>query len=436
MHLLTLGVNHKSASIGLREKLSVSPDTALANMQQVMRSPQVNAMVLVATCNRTEIYLEADSLQPVLRCIKREANLNLQDLRQSTYLHIDREAVQHLMHVACGLDSMVIGEVEILGQLKTAYQVALEQNTVNKNLSRLFQHAFSVAKKVRTQTSIGLNPVSVAYLAVRLAERIFTKLSNKTALIVGAGDTAKLVIKHLQSAGIDRFYLANRTIQNAQALISELGLQSGVELLDLTDIPRYLMHADIVVTATASPLPIIGKGMVEQAIRARKHKPMFMIDLAVPRNIEPQVRGLAEVYLYGIDDLLAIAAEHKRFRLSAVEQAEHIILDEVDKFMAWVESQQAFSTISAFRKNCMRVRDQALMEALRQLQIGKEPIEVMHRLAYVLSNRLMHDPTVKMREAATNGNKDLLETARVLFNLIETDQELCPKENNYERIDT
>jgi glutamyl-tRNA reductase len=422
MHLITLGLNHKTASIGLREKLAVNQGSVTETIGEIMHYADVNAAVLVSTCNRTEIYLEASSLTSVLYWLKRQHKIKASDLEQYTYLYFDQDAVTHLMQVACGLDSMVLGEVEILGQLKIAYQTACNHGYVSKSLGRLFETAFSVAKKVRTQTDIGLNPVSVAYLAVRLAERIFAQISEQNALIIGAGDTAKLLLKHLYSAGVKKFFIANRSIERSQALVSVLGLNCCIELIELGMIPDYLAQADIVVTATASPLPIVGKGMVEGAIKARRHKPMFMIDLAVPRDIEPQVREISDVYLYGIDDLQSIAAEHKRYRHNAALKAELIIKEEAENFISWMQSQHAVSTINAFRQSLEAQRDKALDEAVRQLNAGKDAKQVLQRFAHVMLNRILHQPTVQMRKASTSGNIEYLKLVRSLYD-INTEEE-------------
>lgn len=417
MHLIAIGLNHKTAGIGLREKLAINTNLMVETIDEIMHSAHVNAVVLVSTCNRTEIYLEASSLRSVIRWLKQRREMKASDLKPYSYLYLDLEAARHLMQVASGLDSMVLGEAEIVGQLKFSYQLALQQGHVSKSLGRLFQSAFSVAKKVRTQTDIGVNPISVAYLAVRLAERIFAHISEQTVLIIGAGDTARLLLKHLCSAGVKNFFIANRTIERSQDMLRDVMVDCVVELIDLSLVPDYLPRADIVVTATAAPLPIVGKGMVEQAIKARKHRPMFMIDLSVPRNIELQVRDISDVYLYGIDDLQTIAAEHKRYRFNAAKQADMIIDGEATKFMSWLQSQHEISTIQAFRHNCEIQRDQALSEALQQLHSGKDAEQVVHRLAHVMLNRIIHQPTVQMREASTKGDTEFLAMVRKLFNI-------------------
>jgi glutamyl-tRNA reductase len=418
MHLMAMGLSHKTASQDQRQQLVFSNELVVATITEIMHSAQVNAAVLLSTCNRTEIYLEASSLSSVLRWLQREHKIKGIDLRANTYLYMDLKAVQHIMRVASGLDSMVLGEVEILGQLKNAYQLALQHGLLSKSLSRLLQTSFAVAKKVRTQTDIGLNPVSVAYLAVRLAERIFASIAEQTVLLIGAGDTARLVAKHLASAGVTRFVFANRTIAKARAMAQEIGLTQQYEIIGLSQIPEYLPRADIVVAATTAPLPIVGKGMVERAIKIRKHKAMFMVDLAVTRDIEVQVREIADVYLYGIDDLQNIAAEHQRYRSNAAQQADLIIVREADRFMQWLDSQHVSSTIHAFREQCKKQRDIALYEALRQLDAGKDPRLVLQRFGHVLLNRVIHEPTVQMRAAATSQDSAaMLTIVRKLFNI-------------------
>lgn len=367
-----LGMNHKTAGVALREKLAGGGDILLATSAEIMHAARVQGLVLVATCNRTEIYVEAEALTALLNWMAARVELDIFELQKYIYIHSDLDAIRHLMYLASGLDSMVLGEVEILGQLKAAYNLALNHGCVGKNLGRWFEQAFAVAKKVRTQTEIGLNPISVAYLAVRLAARIFTKISDQVVLLIGAGDTAQLMFKHLAAAGVARFIIANRTVAHAQAL-AQMCPDVAVEVIELAQIPDYLARADIVVATTNAPLPLVGKGMVERALKARKYRAMFMIDLSVPRNIEPQVQKLSDVYLYGIDDLQSIAAEHQRSRRTAVPQAELIIAREIEKFNVWLESQQSIMTIQAFRRRSELLRDQALQLAQQQLTAGKDP---------------------------------------------------------------
>lgn len=413
-YLIALGMNHRTAGIDLREKFAGNADLLLATNAEIMHSARCSGVISLATCNRTELYVETQSSDVLISWFAKRLGLGAQDLKKFTYQHTDLSAVRHLMRLACGLDSMVVGEVEILGQLKTAYKLAAEQGTANSTLRRLFECGFAVAKRVRTHTEISVNPVSVAYLAVRLAQRIFTRISDQAVLLIGAGDTARLLLQHLAGSGVRRFIIANRTLANSQALAQNLpGLE--FEFIELDLIPQVLPRADIVVTATNAPLPIVGKGMVENAIKARKYRAMFMIDLSVPRNIEPQVQQIPDVYLYGIDDLQSIAAEHKQTRAQAIPHAEIIIDEEVQKFATWLDTQQAISTLQAFRRRCEYRRDQSLQEALQQLQTGKDPREVLQRFGHVLLNRLLHEPTVQLRKASVAGNNELLNTMRELF---------------------
>lgn len=415
MHMIALGMNHTTASIGLREKISGDSGILLALQREIMHTARIDGVVAVSTCNRTELYIEATSLNAVLNWFANSLGLDGQQVKQYTYLHRDLDTIRHLMYVACGLDSMVLGEVEILGQLKAAYKLALHHGTVTNTLGRLFESAFAVAKKVRTETAIGVNPVSVAYLAVRLAERIFRSIAEQEVLIIGAGENAQLMLRHLAGAGVRKFIIANRTLSHAQSLLQIVGAECSVELIELNMIPQMLVRADIVVASTSAPLPLVGKGMVENALKARKYRPMFMIDLSVPRNIEPEVQQIADVYLYGIDDLQTIAAEHRKTRHTAIPQAELLINQEVDKFVAWLDGQQAITTIQAFRRRSEYRRDQTLAEALQQLESGKDPKEVLQRFAHVLLNRLMHEPTVQLRKAGVAGNNELLNIMREFF---------------------
>lgn len=415
MHLIALGMSHKTAGVALREKIAGGRELILATNAEIMHAARVSGVVVISTCNRTELYVEADDRHELLKWFADRLAVDILELKKYTYMYSDFEAIRHLMRLACGLDSMVLGEVEILGQLKAAYKSALQHGTVTKTLGRLFESAFAVAKQVRSETKIGLNPISVAYLAVRLAQRIFTDIAAQTVLLIGAGDTARLMLRHLAGAGVKRFMLANRTLANSQALIQECGSGIEVDLLELNLIPDALARADIVVTTTSSPLPLVGKGMVERAIKARKYKAMFMIDLAVPRNIEPQVQQISDVYLYGIDDLQSIAAEHQRTRHTAVPQAEQIITREMQKFIAWLDSRQSISTIQAFRQRCEIRRDQALLEAMQQLDGGRDPKQVLEKFAHVLLNKLLHEPTVQLRKAGIAGNNELLHMMREMF---------------------
>lgn len=415
MHMIALGMNHRTADIAMREKIAGASDCLLALNAEIMHAAAASGCVLIATCNRTEIYMQTKSLHKVLKWFAHKLEVPESELCNYTYMHLDLDAIRHLMNVASGLDSLVLGEVEILGQLKGAYKVACQQGSMTTILSKLFECAFYVAKKVRSQTEIGVNPISVAYLAVRLAQKIFNRLSEQQILVIGAGETAQLILKHLCAAGASRFIIANRTLANANQVAASLEGNYSIEAIELELIPQALKRCDIVIAATNASLPLVGKGMVEMALKVRKYKPMFMLDLGVPRNIEPQVQQIADVFLYGIDDLQDIASKHQAERYKAVPEARKIIDAEVHKFVDWLDLQNAVQTIRAFRKRCEYTRDQALDEALQELSVGKNPEQVLQRFAHVLLNRLLHEPTVQLRRASIEGNVEILELMRELF---------------------
>jgi glutamyl-tRNA reductase len=318
-----------------------------------------------------------------------------------------------MFRVASGLDSMVLGEPQILGQMKTAYQAASEAGTLGKTLGKLFQHTFTAAKKVRTDTAIGSSPVSVAFAAVRLAKRIFEDLGQQTAILIGAGETIELTARHLTENRIGELIIANRTYDRAHALAQQF---NGFAI-SLSELPMHLARADIVVSSTASQLPILGKGSVETAIKARRHKPVFMVDLAVPRDIEPEVAQLRDVYLYTVDDLRNTVEENLRSRQEAAKQAEEIIDIEVVHFLNWLRAQGATRTIRDFRDHAERLRDDALDKARQSLKAGRPPEEALALLAELLTNKLTHAPSTQLRKAGIYERHDLIAAARELFQL-------------------
>lgn len=294
MTLLALGINHKTAPVALRERVTFSPDTLDKALESLLAQPMVQGGVVLSTCNRTELYLsveEQDNLQEALiRWLCDFHGLNEEDLRKSLYWHQDNDAVSHLMRVASGLDSLVLGEPQILGQVKKAFADSSRGHLNVSELERMFQKSFSVAKRVRTETDIGASAVSVAFAACTLARQIFESLSSVTVLLVGAGETIELVARHLREHNVRKMVIANRTRERAQALADEV----GAEVIALSDIDERLKDADIIISSTASPLPIIGKGMVERALKARRNQPMLLVDIAVPRDVEPRVPHFIE----------------------------------------------------------------------------------------------------------------------------------------------
>ena len=423
MSIRVIGINHKTAPVSVREKVAFSPQGLIEKLEQIKSSiessyennnDKKNEVVILSTCNRTEIYSFSDyKLSQILDWMQHQENITEEQLKQHIYDYSDEKAIQHILRVASGLDSLVLGEPQILGQLKTALKTSSECKTAGTTLKRLMQHAFLTAKRVRTQTSIGSNPVSVAFAAVKLAKQIFSKLENKTALLIGAGETIELVGKHLQNTGINKIIIANRSVENATRLAKELdGL--GVSL---QEIGEYLPEADIVISSTAAPIPVIGKGTVEWALKKRKHKPIFMVDIAVPRDIEPEVKELDDVYLYTVDDLQSVIEENMKSRQEAAAQAEVMISEEVEAFMGWLRAQDKIQLIKSYRTKISTIQNETLEKATKLLNNGSSPEEALKFLAHTLTNKLAHDATVAMNKAAHSGDHKLLEASDKLFNL-------------------
>ncbi|MBE2293431.1 MAG: glutamyl-tRNA reductase, partial [Phycisphaerales bacterium] len=339
--------------------------------------------------------------------------LHTVDLQPYLYRHTNQRAVRHILRVASGLDSLVLGEPQILGQVKAAYQAANSAGTLGTRLERLFQHTFAVAKQVRTDTRIGASPVSVAFAAVSLARQIFADPPRRTALLIGAGDTVELVARHLYESGIGRLIVANRTLERAHGLAASVGGYA----IALDEIPTHLGEADIVIASTASPEPLLREALVRQCLKQRRHRPMFMVDLAVPRNIDPAVAELDDVYLYTVDDLKDIIQDNLRSRQAAAQQAEEIIDTQVEHFMAWLRSQDSASSILALRQQAENTRDEMLDRARRQLANGKDPATVLDILAHTLTNKLIHAPCAGLREAAAEGDITMLNLIRSLYRL-------------------
>ncbi|MCB1555072.1 MAG: glutamyl-tRNA reductase [Xanthomonadales bacterium] len=415
MHLITLGLNHDSAPIGLRERVAVTEEEVGAVLGALARHAEVREAAILSTCNRTEIYAVAadPDARWLLPWFAGERSVTAEDLSAYVYRHDAAESVRHLLRVATGLDSMVLGEPQILGQVKSAYQIARGAGTIGGVFERLFQHAFGVAKRVRTDTQIGAHPVSIAFAAVRLAQRVFTELDTATVLLIGAGDTIELAAKHLDEHKVRRLLVANRTLKHAQALASRFGGYA----LPLDDVERHLADADIVISATASRDPILRAQQVRQAIKTRRHRPMLLLDLAVPRDIEPEAGHLDDVYLYSVDDLDQVVEENRQSRREAAREAEAIIELQVEHFMEWWQAGSRLDVVRALRDRAQSEQAAMLEKARQMLAAGKPTEEVLAQLAHGLTNRLMHAPSAALRQAALKGDIDLLRQAQRLFAL-------------------
>lgn len=427
MTLVALGINHRTAPVDIREKIAFASECMVTALRRARADTGVGEIAILSTCNRTELYTQtgcgtsADGgsgeieagRQVLLQWLADYHGVSPQTLHNCHYYHVDDDAVRHLMKVAGGLDSMVIGEPQILGQMKSAYVVAQQAGTVSGLLDQLFQQVFAVAKRVRTETAIGQNPVSVAYAAVGLAQRIFSDLGSAQALLIGAGDTMELVARHLREQRIGGIIVANRTLERAEGLASVF----AAEAILLADIPEHLHRADIVIASTASQLPVLGKGAVESALKLRKHRPMLMVDIAVPRDIEPEVAKLDDVYLYTVDDLREVIAENRRGREDAAGQAERIIEEGVVAWRRQLRALDAVGTIRAFRDSIAEVRDVELGKALLALTKGQPAAEVVRQLAHNLTNKLLHTPTTRLKRASEEGRSDEIRWTRELFDL-------------------
>lgn len=413
MTLLAYGLNHRTAPLELRERVAFEPRALPDALSDLARQPGVNEALILSTCNRTELYAEVEqgSEDTTRRWLLNHHGLSEQRLDEFLYFHTEQDVVRHLFRVATGLDSMVLGEPQILGQVKDAYRAAHEAGTLRGPMERLLQQTFAVAKKVRTDTHIGAHPVSVAFTAVRLAERLFTDLSQANVLLIGAGETIELAARHLVESRVKRLIVANRTLENAQALAGQFSAYA----IALADLSRHLAEADIVISSTASNEPVLARSLVEQAIQARRRRPMFLVDIAVPRDIDPQVEELEDVFLYTIDDLRQVIDDNLRSRQSAAREAEAVIELQAEHYLAWRRALLLHNPIVNLRRDAETQRDVTLERARQMLANGQEPQQVLDYLAHTLTNRLLHAPSANLREAAMRGDTDMLQLAERLF---------------------
>jgi glutamyl-tRNA reductase len=406
MPIKILGINHKTAPVALRELVAFENAKLADALGAIRRESGVSEAVILSTCNRTELYWEgAASTADVSRWLAAH-HMTQADLTPALYTHEDHQAVEHTFLVASGLDSMMVGEAQILGQLKDAYRSAQEAGATGPALNKLFQAAFATAKRIRTETQIGASAVSMASAVVSLARRVFDDLSAQSALLIGAGEMIALTARHLSSQGVKRMVIANRSLARAQ----DLALEFSAFAVALADVERHLEEADIVVSSTASPTPIITKKAAAAAVRARRHKPIFMVDLAVPRDIEPEVASLADVYLFSIDDLQQVVDRNIERRHAEAADAKLLIEEEVAQFLAEVRAHDAGPAIRVLRAQAETARTQTLEQALRMIGNGRSAEDALEFLANTLTNRLLHSPTQALREAAASGDDEIAKT--------------------------
>ncbi|MDQ3287787.1 MAG: glutamyl-tRNA reductase [Pseudomonadota bacterium] len=419
MSLCVLGINHQTAPVSLRERVAFSAEAVPAALASLRELPQVVEVALLSTCNRTELYAVTDDDGRALGewlATHPHGPAHAQSgagdaLHGYLYRHADADAVRHLFRVAIGLDSLVLGEPQILGQVKEAWAAARAAGCLGGQLDRLFQHAFSAAKRARTDTRIGANPVSVASAAVRLAQESFARLDESTVLLIGAGETIEIAARHLVQAKAKRLLVVNRTLSHAQ----ELATRHGGFALPLSELDKHLGEADIVLSATASREPILHKPQVLAALTARRHRPMLLLDLAVPRDIAADVAELRDVFLYTVDDLERAIEDNRRSRREAAIEAEAIVELQVSRFVETFAASTRTEALKRLRAHGETARAEVLAKARQQLAAGEHPEEVLDFLAHTLTNRLLHAPTVALREAALHGNAELARAADQLF---------------------
>ncbi|MBB1319225.1 glutamyl-tRNA reductase [Shewanella sp. SR43-4] len=413
MSLVIIGINHKTATVDLREKVAFSPDRIHDAMKSLASRTRTGEAVIVSTCNRTELYCNNAEKEDIIEWLEDYHSIEHSDLMPCLYAYEEQVAVKHLMRVASGLDSLVLGEPQILGQVKQAFVKAKEAGTIALTIDRLFQNTFSVAKKVRTETEIGAAAVSVAFAAVSMAKHIFSSLSTTKVLLIGAGETIELVAKHLKDNGVASMVVANRTIERAQAMCEEFNATA----ITLEQIPDFLAKADIVISSTASPLPILGKGMVEKALKQRRHQPMLLVDIAVPRDIEAEVGELDDAFLYTVDDLHSIIEQNMASRKEAAEQAELITEDQSHLFMEWIRSLESVDSIREYRSQSLAIKDELVERALNKISHGSDSEQVILELANRLTNRLIHAPTQALTSASRQGDLNTLGQLRTALGL-------------------
>ena len=415
MTLLALGLNHTTAPVEIREKVvftgEVLPDALIELRHQI----GIDEVAILSTCNRTEIYcsLEYDIRQTLINWLSSFHSLKFMNINPFLYAYPDANAVKHVLRVASGLDSMVIGEPQVLGQMKSAYKTAIDVGSIGQLLGRLFQHSFRVAKEVRSNTEIGNHPVSIAFAAVRLGQQIFGDLSSRTSLLIGAGETIELTAKYLSEKGLHRLIIANRTLDKARHIASEYPGYA----ITLDDIPQHLNEADIIISSTGSTNFILSLDIIKNAMKKRKHKPMYIVDIAVPRDVDPKAGELDDIYLYTIDDLKDVIEENICNREQAAVHAEKIIDTQVINFMDWVNSLNARSTIKAIRDQAVLIQQEVLTSAIKRLKQDEEPELVMQEMARILTNKLIHSPSAQLRNISKDRRDELLRAAKELFNL-------------------
>lgn len=413
MQLSVIGLNHQTAPVSIRERLAFPAEVLASAVCALAQSACAHEAMILSTCNRTEIYAVGDA-EKIIQWLADFHQIATEEIRPYLYLLNEHESIRHAFRVACGLDSMVLGEPQILGQLKDAVRIAQENNALDSTLHMLLQRTMAVAKEVRTETAVGAQSVSMAAASVKLAEQIFPSVSELNILFVGAGEMVELVATYFAAKVPRKITVANRTLPRAEELTEKLGSVANAILL--SDLPQVMADYDVVVSSTASQLPIVGKGMVEAALKRRRNRPMFLLDLAVPRDIEPQVGDLSSAFLYTVDDMASIVQTNQAARQKAATEAEAIIEKRVADFIEWQKSRATVPLIRSLRDDGEKSRRYVLENAMRQLAKGLPPEEVLERLSVQLTNKLLHAPTKALHQGKPAGN-DLVDAVARIYHL-------------------
>jgi glutamyl-tRNA reductase len=413
MPLLTTGISHHTATLETREKIAIARTDYALRVKEINDLEGVEEVVVVSTCNRTEIYSigQKQSREQIRLWLQTKGGLSDAEMAQHCYVHEREHAVRHLFRVASGLESLVLGESQIVGQLKESWQMAHEAGGVGKVLDRLFQRAFATGKLIRSKTRIGEHPVSVAYTTVMLAKQIFGDLASKTVILVGAGEMVELCGRHLHDRGVSSLIIANRSVDRA----TELAEQFGAHAVSLTDLPDVLHKADILISSTASQEPVLHAKAVKAALKQRRNQPMFLVDIAVPRDIHPDVGKLGNVYLYTIDDLQKVVDKNLSKRSEAAEAATGDVTESVEEFMRWLNSARAAVYLQNLHKHARMNSEELVKKALRRIKAGKDPEQVITQMANQLAKRILHLPSTRLRQAAEEQDDELLRVANRLF---------------------
>ena len=412
MQLYTIGVNHTTAPIEIRENVAFGADSIREALSDLTNKKAAEAAIL-STCNRTEIYVQSADALPVMGWLADYHQLDLNHIQPYTYTLANQEAVKHAFRVASGLDSMVLGEPEILGQFKQSVKLAQEAGTLGTHLHQLFQRTFEVAKEVRTNTDIGGSSISMAAATVKLAQRIFGDLCEQKILFIGAGEMITLCANHFAAQKPKSMTVANRTKERGLELAEKI----HAEAILLNDLPAHFADFDIVITSTASQLPIVGLGMVERAIKARKHRPIFMVDLAVPRDIEAEVVQLDDVFLYTVDDLAQVVTDGIENRQEAAVSAEMIISTRVEAFMHWLQKRNSVPTIKALRDQAETMRTAELEKAIKLIQKGESPEKVLEKLSLAIANKMLHAPSHALNQSHGDEHERLAQQLRHIYQI-------------------